>query len=109
MLHRSNTNTGDRTGGSTWGFEGNNLFILIGALLPAMYLGVTLWRNGYGWPLALVAGLILPILACAYIFGFKQGKPQAFDVDLLEEISQGQNWHHHLKRRPPPLYNEPPL
>lgn len=106
MLHRTNTNIGDATGGSTWGFEGDNLFILIGTLLPSLAAAVYCWQNGFGWIIITLAGSLLPTGAIIYIFGFKQGKPQAFDSDFVETLLKGIGWSRPEKFPNHPLYVE---
>ena len=70
-------NNADDSTGKTWGFEGNNVFILLGALL----LGISILSEGMskGWsPVTVcVTGAAPVVIGSVWVFGFRQGKPPA--------------------------------
>ena len=68
-------NNADDSTGKTWGFEGNNVFILLGAIL----LGISILSEGMskGWsPVTVcVTGAAPVVIGSVWVFGFRQGNP----------------------------------
>jgi predicted nucleic acid-binding Zn-ribbon protein len=87
------TQAGDDSEGKMWGLEGGNLFIAIGGFI----LGVTvaLWMfAGCGYPpmVAMGYGAIPAVLGIVYIVTLREGRPKAFDKDLLRTFIYGRSW-----------------
>jgi hypothetical protein len=99
-------NNADDSTGKTWGFEGNNVFILLGALL----LGISILSEGMskGWsPVTVcVAGAAPVILGSVWVFGFRQGKPPHYDLDLLDTKLNGASWTANWQAQPAPFWRD---
>ncbi len=96
------THAGDDSDGKIWGIEGVNIvFILIGLLL-SLGLVLMLARNH---PLIItIGGGGMPfILVMAYVFTLRQGRPKAYDTDLLETLLTGTGWSAPTKQSLNPL------
>ena len=93
-------NNADDSTGKTWGFEGNNVFILLGALL----LGISILSEGMskGWSPVTVgmAGAAPLIVSSLWVFGFRQGKPPGYDVDCFDFWFSGAGFGPELARQP---------
>jgi len=106
-LRVTSTNSGDDSSGKIWGIEGNNLFILLGALIFGVALALVLKKNGYPISISVAAGLALLALAAGYVFWLRQGRPAAYDRDLLELLLSGKGWEQDRKKQPHiPLQNK---
>ncbi len=84
-LRFTETNSADDSAGKTWGLEGNLFWFVAGgafASVVTLLLLFSMWR----WTLlsAVVPALIPLGLALLYALAFRQGKPPAYDIDLLE-------------------------
>ncbi len=97
-------NNADDSSGKTWGFEGNNVFILLGGLL----IGISIVSEGMskGWhPLVVVVAGVSPVvLGAVWVFGFRQGKPPSYDVDLLDTVINGKSWGANWTSQPEPFW-----
>ena len=97
-------NNADDSAGKTWGFEGNNVFILLGALL----LGISIVSEGMskGWPVTAVIslGAAPTVLGGIWVFGFRQGRPPHYDLDLLDTKLNGTSWSADWKNQPEPFW-----
>ena len=97
-------NNADDSAGKTWGFEGNNVFILLGALL----LGISIVSEGMSkeWSpvMVCVAGTAPVILGSVWVFGFRQGKPPHYDLDLLDTKLNGASWSPNWSVQPAPFW-----
>ena len=99
-------NNADDSTGKTWGFEGNNVFILLGALL----LGISILSEGMskGWsPVTVcVTGAAPVILGSVWVFGFRQGRPPHYDLDLLDTKLNGASWTANWQAQPAPFWRD---
>ena len=88
-----NTHAGDDSDGKLWGIEGANiLFILAGQLL-SVGLSLMLFRQQVHSPaFSFGVGSLPLVLACVYVFAFRQGKPRSYDTDFLETLLSGKAW-----------------
>lgn len=88
----TNTNAGDDSAGKTWGIEGDNILILLLALVVFIGIALALHRGGVGWGLgALLAGA--PLMGAGWwVFGLRQGKPHGYDTDWLDNLFHGSGW-----------------
>ena len=89
-LRFSDTNSADDSEGRTWGLDGHlfwfvvaGVFIFVVTLL-LLFSGL---RCGF-WQSCGIA--IIPLaLTLIYVFGFRQGKPPAYDLDLVDYWTNG--------------------
>jgi hypothetical protein len=100
-LHVTSTNAGDDSEGSVWGIQGDNLLVLLVALVVAIGFALVLHARGAG-PLVVLAGAPLGI-ASAYIFLLRQGKPPAYDLDWLEAQCLGGDWQPDVRQPSNPI------
>lgn len=95
------THAGDDSDGKIWGIEGINLLFILAGLLLGVGVAMMLFRHHA--PLVSAAGGLVPIvIASAYVFGLRQGKPRAYDTDLLETLAGCSGWapSRHQPRNP---------
>jgi hypothetical protein len=85
------THAGDDSDGKIWGIEGMNiLFILVGLLVS---LGLTLMLSRHhALPVTLGLGAVPFAAITTYVFTLRQGKPKAYDSDLLSTLLDGNGW-----------------
>ncbi len=98
------THAGDDSDGRIWGIEGMNILIIIAGLVLSVGVAMTLFRSQSHPPLLCFGVGLLPVgLSLAYVFGLRQGKPKAFDSDLLESLASGRAWSAPTKQPRNPL------
>ena len=89
-LRFSDTNSADDSEGKTWGLNGNLFwFVVAGVFLFVVTLLVlfSAVRCSFGQSFGIA---IIPLaLALIYVFGFRQGKPPAYDLDLADYWTNG--------------------
>ena len=89
-LRISDTNSADDSEGKTWGLDGNLLrFVVAGVFLfvVTLLLHFSAARCSFGQSFAKA---IIPLaLMLIYVFGFRQGKPPAYDLDLVDYWTNG--------------------
>jgi hypothetical protein len=98
-----NTHAGDDSDGKLWGIEGINILFILAGLLLSVGLSLMLFRQqAYSPALSFGVGSVPLVLACAYVFALRQGRPRAYDNDLLETLLNGRAWlPPHLQPRNP--------
>jgi hypothetical protein len=85
------THAGDDSDGRIWGIEGTNILLLLAGLMASVGLSLLLFRHQT--PLfSFGVGAVPFVLTIAYVFGLRQGKPKAYDNDLLETFATGSGW-----------------
>ena len=85
------THAGDDSDGRIWGIEGMNILLLLAGLMASIGLSLLLFRHHT--PLfSFGVGAVPFVLLVAYVFGLRQGKPKAYDNDLLETLATGTGW-----------------
>jgi hypothetical protein len=89
-LRFSDTNSADDSEGKTWGLDGNLFwFVVAGVFLfvVTLLLLFSAARCTFGQSLGMA---IVPLaLTLSYVFGFRQGKPPAHDLDLVDYWTNG--------------------
>ncbi|MEZ5406321.1 MAG: hypothetical protein R3F23_09235 [Verrucomicrobiia bacterium] len=90
-LYITNTQAGDNSDGKYWGIEGMNILIIIVGLALTVTSFFSLNKEA-GLLKTTCVGSTPLIISIGYVFGFRQGKPKAYDIDLLETIASGSGW-----------------
>jgi hypothetical protein len=98
------THAGDDSDGKIWGIEGVNILFILAGLLLSLGLVLMLARNH---PLIVtVGGGGMPfLLITTYVFALRQGKPKAYDTDLLETLFSGTGWSASTQQPLNPLFS----
>jgi len=97
------TYAGDDSDGKIWGIEGMNLLFIIAGLL--LSVGLTLLLFGHHSPLfSFGVGTVPFVLTTSYVFILRQGKPKAYDTNLLETLVTGTGWVPPAQQPRNPLY-----
>jgi len=103
-LRFTDTNSADDSKGSVWGLDGFlYIYLLAGAMMSvALLLFLFSAMRNPLLPSAMVAAIPL-LLGLIYIFGFRQGKPPAYDQDVFERwiIGDGFGPNPHLQPQHP--------
>jgi hypothetical protein len=100
-----NTHAGDDSDGKIWGIEGLNILIILAGLLLSVGLTLLLFRQATSTnAFCLVVGSLPLSITCGYVFGFRQGKPKAYDTDQLETLVSGTGWMPPIHQPRHPLY-----
>ena len=89
-----NTNAGDDSEGLFAGFiEYTNLYILLAGLGVTLVITLSLWHNRSVGALRCFGVGSLPFLVTSiWVFGFRQGRPKAYDRDLAQTAVTGNSW-----------------
>lgn len=89
-LRFSDTNSADDSEGKTWGLDGNLFwFVVAGVFLfvVTLLLLFSAARCSFGQSFAMA---MIPLtLTLIYVFGFRQGKPPAYDLDFVDYWTNG--------------------
>lgn len=110
-LRLSDTNSASDSGGRTWGLDGNLFWIVVGGgfmFVAILLLLFSTFRCGFLASLGIAA---IPLtMTFTYVFGFRQGKPPAYDIDLLDGWLNGKGFQPNPNVQPQhPLKKQHPL
>ena len=73
-----NTHAGDDSDGRLWGIEGINILFILAGLLLSVGLSLMLFRSqAHSAAFSFGLGSLPLVLACAYVFAFRQGRPRS--------------------------------
>lgn len=89
-LRFSDTNSADDSAGKTWGLDGNLFWYVIGGVFVfviTLLLLFSAMKCGF-WQSFFLAVIPLAVVL-VYVFGFRQGKPPAYDLDMVDYWSNG--------------------
>lgn len=97
-LYITNTQAGDNSDGRYWGIEGMNIFfILVGLALTLISFFIINKNKEAGFIYRTCVGAAPLAGSIVYVFGFRQGKPKSYDIDLLETMASGTGWQPDFK------------
>jgi hypothetical protein len=89
-LRLTDTNAASDSQGKTWGLEGNLFWYLVGGLGAGITVFFLLIVAVKASLLISSVGAAVPVLlALAYIYGLRQGKPPGYDRDVVERLFTG--------------------
>ena len=89
-LRLSETNSADDSAGRTWGLDGSLFWVIVAGVFLFVVTLLLLFsgmRCGF-WQSSAIAFIPLA-LTLIYVFGFRQGKPPAYDLDLADYWTNG--------------------
>ena len=92
-IRLTDTNSSNDSSGRTWGLDGSLFWIFIGGAAASVGLILVLF-SGMHWDFlpALIAASVPVGTASVYVFGFRQGKPPGYDIDLLDTLFHGRGF-----------------
>jgi len=92
-LRLTDTNAASDSKGRTWGLEGNLFWWVVGGVGAGITLFfVLLVMLNLSLLVSFVVALVPLLLALAYIFGLRQGKPPGYDRDCFEYLLTGRGF-----------------
>ena len=92
-LRLTDTNAASDSKGRTWGLEGGLFWWLIGGIgagIIVFFVLLVMLNASLG--MSFLAALAPVLLALAYIFGLRRGKPPGYDRDLFEYATTGRGF-----------------
>jgi hypothetical protein len=101
-LRLTDTNSSNDSSGRTWGLDGSLFWIVLGGAAASVGLLLFLF-SAMHWEFlpALVAAAVPTAVALLYVFGFRQGKPPGYDLDLLDTLLHGRAFAPDTQSRSP--------
>ena len=100
-LRFTETNSGEDSEGSIWGMEGSSFFALIvGASLSVGLMLFLFTSLGASFTSSAGVAAVPLTLTLIYVFGFKNGRPPGYALDVLEFAVVGRHWAPDARRQP---------
>src|SRR5262245_11431736 len=101
ILRFTETNSIDDYQGRTWGLDGNLFWFIAGGAFSFVVILLFLFSAlKLGLAISLVTAVIPFLLSLIYVFGFRQGKPPAYDIDCLDLWLNGAGFGPNPLRQP---------
>ena len=89
-IRLTDTNSSNDSSGRTWGLDGSLFWIVIGGAAASIGLMLFLFSAMHWNFLPSLATAAIPSGATLlYVFGFRQGKPPGYDIDILDTLLHG--------------------
>jgi|SRR6478735_1216243 len=107
-LRLTETNSAEDSAGRTWGLEGNLFWHVVAGVFVAV-LALLLCFSALRWSFGASTMLAaIPLtLSLLYVFGFRQGKPAGYDLDLLDGWLHGTGFAPNPQQQPEhPLHHD---
>jgi hypothetical protein len=103
-LRFSDTNSANDSSGKTWGLDGGLFWVMVAGGCFSVALLLVLFSALHCGLTSSILVSVVPIAASlAYVFGFRQGKPAGYDIDLLDTCLNGSG----LTPNTPPTLRHP--
>ncbi|MCX8511263.1 MAG: hypothetical protein ORN83_05845 [Chthoniobacteraceae bacterium] len=103
-LRLSDTNSANDSSGKTWGLDGGLFWVMVaGGSFSVAVLLVLFSALHSGLTISIVVSLAPITVSLTYVFGFRQGKPAGYDIDLLDTCLNGSG----LTPKTPPTLRHP--
>ena len=90
QLRLSETNSADDSAGRTWGLDGNLFWYVVAgvfAFVVLLLFSFSAARMTFRASFAIASAPLA--LTLIYVFGFRQGKPPGYDLDLVDYWTNG--------------------
>ena len=100
-LRFAETNSGEDSEGSIWGMEGSSFFALIvGAAVSVGIMLAMFTSMGASFSASAGVAAVPLVLTLTYVFGFKNGRPRGYALDVVELAIVGRHWAPDFRRQP---------
>lgn len=101
QLRMTETNSADDSQGKTWGLEGNLFWVIIGGGFVSVTVLLVLFSVSR-WSLrdSLLPAAVPIVFALYYALALRQGKPDGYDTDLLDEWIHGKGFGPNTNNEP---------
>ena len=100
-LRFTETNSGEDSEGSIWGMEGSSFFALIvGAAVSVGIMLLMFTSMGASFSASVGVAAVPLALTLTYVFGFKNGRPPGYALDVFELAIVGRHWAPDAKQQP---------
>lgn len=89
-LRLSDTNSADDSTGRTWGLDGGLFWYLVAGVFAFVVTLLFLFSAmRVSFAASLVVAAVPLALMATYVFGFRQGRPPAYDLDIVDYWTNG--------------------
>lgn len=100
-LRFTETNSGEDSEGSVWGMEGSSFLALIAGAAGSVGIMLLLFTSiGVSFSASAGVAAVPLALTLIFVFGFKNGRPPGYALDVFELAIVGRHWAPDAKRQP---------